>query len=110
MFGYYTVLVKPNDETWITNRKVNDSEDDSPIVKQKTDNFQTKVIQVVCAKFADIVRIKRNLQDSEWRFNLSDGTQPIQEGLDLFKGPITCQRFLRLDERDDGEYLADAEL
>lgn len=111
---YCTVLIKPNDEQWVAERLVDEQSSlsgDLPITEQKIGNTQTKIITVVCATLEDIAKIKANVQDDPaWHHNVQDNTAPIQEGLNLFRGTMTCQRYLSLDARDPGEYIVDAKL
>lgn len=110
---YCTVHIKANDEIWAADRKVNDAEDERPMAEQLTDNFQIKLITIVCATHAEVVRIKRQLQDDpEWHHDVTENVRPIHEGLNLFVGEMSAKRYLSIkqQQRDDGEYIANADL
>lgn len=102
--AYLTLFRRPNDEEYTANRLVNDRSQNSPVSKQNTNNTQQIIITIMCGTFADVVNVKRYLQDAEYCHNVSDGTNVVQEGLDLFNGQITGLRYLPIGERDDGEY------
>jgi hypothetical protein len=108
--GYFVVERKPNDETWIAERLVDDDDPEGPVTKQLTDNVQQIIVTVMCATRDAVVRVKRWLQDSEYCHQVQDNTVPIHEGIPRWKGTLTGLRYLRIDQRDDGEYLVNAEL
>lgn len=108
--AYLTLLRRPNDESYVANRLIDDQSAEVPVVKQNVNNTQNIIVTIMCGTFDDIVRVKRFLQDSEYCHEINDGTSIVQEGLNLWNGQISGLRFLPIGEQDDGEYTPGFEI
>ena len=102
---YWTLLKKPSTTAHIVNRLVNESERETPYTAQVSDNTQECIGMVLCATYEEMVKVQRYFEDTLTCFNVTNGTAPMQEGLDRFQGTITGLRYLRIEEVDDGEYV-----
>jgi hypothetical protein len=106
---YVTEWIKPNEEIHVAERLI-EPDGTRAVSDQDGDNFQERILSVTCAGTDDAVKLVRNMQDSDFHFDVNNGMTPVSMGLALYKGTVTGKRYLPIGTRDDGSYTPGYEL
>ena len=93
---YTTKLILPSQRAYQLDRTIPGSA--NAVVAQQTDEFQECVYTVLCAKLEEVDELMAGIRESEWKYEVNPQFAPIQEGIDLFSGTISCRRLLPLSD------------
>lgn len=91
---YCTQLILPEMHSYQQDRTIPGS--DKPFVAQHTDAYQECVYTIMCAKLSEVDDLIKEVQASEWKYDVNAQIAPMQEGIDRFAGTISCRRLLSL--------------
>ncbi len=97
---YYTKLVLPALKTYQLDRTIPGSA--NAFVAQQADAFQECVYTVLCANLEEVDALVKEIQASEWQYEVNPQFAPIQEGIGRFSGTISCRRLLPMNSSGEG--------